>query len=242
MEASLAFLAAVVATGFCLELVAGHLARPRPHAAAWSAAMFMYAAATWALFAGLAVGWSSFNFRVFYLFGAILNVLFLALGAAYLVLGHRVAGGLLVVFGAFSAGAGAATFGARFVTPLPDAGVPEGIEMFQTIADGALASPRLWALIGNTVGTVLLLALALYTVARFWRANRGLAYGNLLIVGGTVAPVIGGSLTALGDGGGLALSLLAGAALLWAGYRVAGRARITPASAAGAPPAVTGGR
>ncbi len=224
MEAFLAALAALAATGFAADLVRSHVARPRPHVAAWSAAMLMYAAATWALFWGLAFGWGEVTFRVFYWFGAILNVVFLALGAAYLVLGQRVGGLLLVLFSAFGAGSGAVTFGTAFVAALPGGGVPAGSDLFPAPAEG-IASPRLWAVVGNSVGTLLLIGLALYTVLRFWRRNRPLVAGNLLIIAGTLSPVLGGALTAFGEGGGLAVSLLGGAALLWAGYRVSSGAR-----------------
>ncbi len=224
MEAFLAALAALAATGFAADLVRSHVARPRPHVAAWSAAMLMYAAATWALFWGLAFGWGEVTFRVFYWFGAILNVVFLALGAAYLVLGQRVGGVLLVLFSAFGAGSGAVTFGTAFVAALPGGGVPAGSDLFPAPAEG-IASPRLWAVVGNSVGTLLLIGLALYTVLRFWRRNRPLVAGNLLIIAGTLSPVLGGALTAFGEGGGLAVSLLGGAALLWAGYRVSSGAR-----------------
>ncbi len=232
MEAFLAAAAALVATGFCADLVRSHVGRPRPHVAAWSAAMLMYAAATWALFWGLAFGWGEVTFRVFYWFGAILNVVFLALGAAYLVLGQRVGGALLVLFSAFGAGSGAVTFGTAFVAALPPGGVPAGSDLFPPPAEG-ITSPRLWAVIGNGVGTLLLIGLALYTVFRFWRTNRRLVGGNLLIIAGTLSPVLGGFLTAFGEGGGLAVSLLGGAALLWAGYRVSsGARRGAPAAAA----------
>ncbi len=224
MEAALAAAAALVATGFFADLLRSHVARPRPHAAAWSAAVLMYAAATWALFWGLAFGWADVTFRVFYWLGAILNVVFLALGAAYLVLGPRVGGVLLVLFSAFGAGSGAVTFGANLVGSLPEGGVPAGSDLFVG-PDAGITSPRLWAIVGNSVGSLLLLGLALYTVIRFWRANRRLVAGNALIIAGTLSPVLGGSLTAFGEGGGLAVSLLGGAALLWAGYRTASRAR-----------------
>ncbi len=230
MESLFALAAASASTGFVVALVRSHVLRPRPHAAAWSVAMAMYSLATWALFVGLAWEWSDGVFRVFYLFGAILNVVFLALGSVYLVLGPRVGGALLVVLAAFGAGAGAVTLTADFVAPLATSGIPVGSEVFAEPAEG-IATPRLWAVVGNTVGTALLAGLAIYGVVRFWRSNRALALGNLLIVAGTVAPAVGGSLTGLGEGGLLALSLLAGAALLWWGYAVAARARRQAAEA-----------
>ncbi len=242
MDVAIAAAAALAATGFTAELVRSHLHRARPHVAIWSAAMAMYAIATWSLVAGLAGGWTDLNFRAFYLFGAVTNVPFLALGAAYLVLGRRVGAGLLVVFSAFGAAAAAVTLGAGFVAALPESGVPAGSEVFASFVAPAgveytfgdvIGSPRLWAVVGNTIGSLLLVVLALTTIVRFRRINRNVACGNGLIIAGTIAPAFGGTLTGLGEGGGLALSLLAGALLLWAGYRVAGRARASDRVPAG---------
>lgn len=224
MSAVLAIAAAVVSTGFTVTLVRAHLQRPRPYVAAWSVAIGMYSIATWALVAGTAGEWSDLLFRAFYLFGAILNVLFLALGSAFLVAGNRAGTILLVVFAAFGAGAAAVTLGADPVAPLPDSGVPAGSDVFAPPADG-ITSPRLWALVANVVGTALLVGIATYSIVRFRVSNRRLVRGNLLIVAGTVAPAIGGSLTALGESGALALSLLVGAGLLWSGFQVASGAR-----------------
>lgn len=231
MDQVFAVAAATVATGFAAQLTVSQVRRPRPHVAAWSVAMSMYALATWALAWGLIAGWGDGVFRVFYLFGAILNVVFLALGSAFLVLGRRVGAALLVAFSALGAGAAAATLGASFVpgARLDEVGLPAGSEVFAPLSEG-LASPRLWAVIANSLGTLLLVALAAYSVARFWRSNRGLAVGNLLIIGGTLAPALGGSLTGLGEAGGLSVSLLIGAALLWSGYRRAVQSRSASAA------------
>lgn len=179
--------------------------------------MGMYALATWALAWGLASGWEGAVYRVFFLFGAILNVMFLGLGAVFLVGGRRLGAALLVAFSAFAAGASAVTLTAEFVGPLPVGGVPAGSELFAGLSEG-IATPRLWAVVGNSVGTALLVGFALYTLLATVRSNRKVAGANALIIAGALAPAAGGSLTGLGEGGGLAVSLLAGASLLWAGY------------------------
>ncbi len=223
MAASLAALAALVAVAFLGDLVRSYRLRPRPHVAAWAVAILMYGLATWALFVGLAFGWNPAIFKAFYYFGAIVNVPFLALGSAYLVLGRRVAGVLLVALLAFAAVAAVVTLTAPFVRPLPDGALPSGRETFSFLG------PRIWALVGNSLGTLLLLVLALLTVARFWRSNRTLAVGNLLIVLGVMAPAVSGTIVAFfREAEAFALSLLLGAVLLWAGYRLATGARRRP--------------
>src|SRR5215207_4851222 len=50
------------------------VARRRRHELAWSLALAMFAIASAALWLGAAKGWDGATFRVFFLFGAILNV------------------------------------------------------------------------------------------------------------------------------------------------------------------------
>jgi hypothetical protein len=52
----------------------------------------MYAAASVAMFLGVVRGWQPFDFRAYWLFGAVLNVPFLAQGELYLLLRNRRAG------------------------------------------------------------------------------------------------------------------------------------------------------
>jgi hypothetical protein len=98
--------------------------------------------------------------------------------------------------------------------------------------DAALPGPRLFAAIAGSVGTLILVGFSVAAIWRTHRTNRNMALGNLLIVFGTLAPAMGGSLTALGEAGGLALSLLLGAVLLWSGYRVATRSPAASVDAA----------
>jgi phosphoglycerol transferase MdoB-like AlkP superfamily enzyme len=81
--------AAIVALVFSGLLGRQWLARRRPFQAAWLVALLMYAAASFALFLGVADGWSVGEFRVYWAFGAILNVPWLALGEGYLLVRRR---------------------------------------------------------------------------------------------------------------------------------------------------------
>src|SRR4051794_33603475 len=83
------------------------LAKHHLHELVWSAALAMFSLASWFLAAGAALGWNGPIFRGFYLFGAIVNVPFLALGTIALLLGPirarpYVAG--VGLFAAFAAG------------------------------------------------------------------------------------------------------------------------------------------
>jgi hypothetical protein len=223
----LSIIAASIATWFAVELYLGYRRRPRLHAEIWAMAFAAYALASWALTFGLAFGWTSFSFRVFYFFGAIANIPLLAAGSIALAgdragrIASRVVT-LWLVFGFF------ATFLAPFVERLPTGSIPEGSEVFDftfSIDALTLPGPRLFAAVSGAVGSIVVIGLALVAVIGSWRSNRGLAYGNLLIIGGVLAPALGGSLTALGESAALELSLAVGVTLLWLGYRTASAAR-----------------
>ena len=227
MELFLATIAAAVATAFTADIFRSWRERRRFHAEVWTLAFAAYALASWALVAGLANGWTSLTFRLFYFLGAIANIPLLAVGSIALV--NRKAGRiaanityLWLVFGFF------ATFLAPFSNALPEDGIPEGSEVFDftfMIEALTLPGPRLFAAISGSLGTVVVVGLAIITIARVRGSNPALVRGNVFIVLGMLIPAFGGSLTAFGESGGLAVSLALGIALLWLGYRTASGAR-----------------
>lgn len=82
-------LASLIAAVFGWALLVRYLARRRPHEGVWTIALFMYAAASFAAFLGVGGGWTTTIYRVFWLFGVALNVLFLAQGELYLLSRRR---------------------------------------------------------------------------------------------------------------------------------------------------------
>lgn len=227
MDSVLAFIAALLATGFAADLWRGQLQRPRFHALAWSMAMSMFAIATWILAWGLSRGWTDTSFRAFYYLGAIVNIPVLALGSVALVRGERAARRLIGFLIAFFALAAWSTMVAPAIGEIEQVGVPEGSAVFargmiDAVGVPPIPSPRTFAAIAGGVGTIVIVGLAGFSILRRG-GNRNARWGNTLIILGTLAPAFGGSLTALGEGSAFAVSLLVGAALLWAGYRVASR-------------------
>src|SRR2546421_1084257 len=89
VETAAAVGAALVALAFSMATFERWLARHRRHELAWSVALLLFALASAALAAGAGTGWNGPLFRLFYLFGAIANVPFLALGTIYLLPGPR---------------------------------------------------------------------------------------------------------------------------------------------------------
>ncbi len=83
----MAFVASLVATVvsavFAARLVRRWVAggRTNPAMLAWSISIVMFSVASLMLLLGVVVGWSEPSFHVFYLFGAVLNVPWLALGS-----------------------------------------------------------------------------------------------------------------------------------------------------------------
>ncbi|HEX6148110.1 MAG TPA: hypothetical protein VF083_15145 [Acidimicrobiia bacterium] len=214
MDSALALLAALAALGFSADLWLDYRRRPRPHIAAFGTGMTMFAVATLTFYLGLAVGWSGPLYRAFYLFGAILNIPFLALGSMFLVVGRRSGHVMAIALGALTAISTTLTTTVAFANPLPASGVPHDV-----FASGF--GPRLFAIIGGATGSTILIILALVSAFRFWKKNRSIVWGNLLIVGGTLAAASGGTGLALGESSAFAVSLLVAVTLIWAGYRVA---------------------
>lgn len=214
MDPFLAALAGTAALLFAIDLWTDYRRRPRPHIAGYATGMTMFAIATWALFYGVTFGWTGAAYRVFFLFGAVLNIPFLALGSMFLVGGKR-AGHIMTLFlGALAAISTTLTLTVPFQHDLPGGGIPH--DMFATGF-----GPRLFAIIGGAGGATILIVLSLISLIRFWKKDRQLVWGNALILAGTLAAAWGGSGLALGEAGGFAVSLLAAVSLIWAGYRVA---------------------
>lgn len=219
MNLLLSLLAAVGATAFGFDLARAAIRRPRPHVNAYAIGIGMFAAASWAFFFGVALGWSPITYKVFFLLGAVLNVPFLALGSVHLVIGERTgraATGLLLPFTVISI----LQVLPASLRPLGESVIPEASEVFR------VGGPRLLAILAGAVGGTILLVLALVSVFRFWRSNRRVVAGNLFIAAGTLAAASGGSVLAItGQTGFFALTLALASFLIWAGYRIASGAR-----------------
>ncbi|HKX25432.1 MAG TPA: hypothetical protein VJP08_03855, partial [Actinomycetota bacterium] len=81
----LPLLAGAIALAFAVHLLIRAGRRRSWSEAVWGVAMLMFATASGALFLGVLDGWSAAEFRVYWLFGAVLNVPYLAAGEVYLL-------------------------------------------------------------------------------------------------------------------------------------------------------------
>lgn len=229
-HAALAAASTLLATAFACCTTERWLARRRPHEAAWSLALVLFAAGAAAMWVGASVGWAAWNFKAFYYLGAIANVPVLALGTVWLLGRRRTAQIATVAVG------GLLAFAAGLVTQAPLSGridperLPQGSDVLG-------AGPRILAALCSGLGASVVLAGALLSAWRLLQARRSsgaatgeasptrLAAANLVIAAGTLVLGAGGALNSVADEmDAFSLSLLAGAALLFAGFAIAATA------------------
>lgn len=230
MNVALAAGATLVSTAFALSTLDRWLRRRRPHELAWTISLGLFALGSAALWWAEAHGWSLNSFRVFYLAGAILNVPWLALGTVYLIGGPatgRIVQRVLVPLSWLSVGI---VLFAPTEQPVEGPGLPTGKDVFGI-------APRLLAAVGSGVSALVIIVGALYSawqllrrrdaiVARSNGAPGRLALGNVLIAAGTLVLSASGTLAGrLGKDRAFAVTLLAGIAVLFAGFLVSPSSR-----------------
>ena len=217
-ESALAAAAGLVALAFALSTLERWLDRRRRHELAWTIALAMFTIGAGALWLGASDGWNGATFRVFYLFGAILNVPFLALGTIYLLGGPRRGdrwGAAIALVGAFAAGVIAV---APLRAAVPAHRLPQGSEVFGPL-------PRVLAAVASGAGALVVLGGAAWSAWRLRRraaarpGSTRLAVANGIIAFGTVVLGASGLLNSvLGEMEGFAVTLTLGITLLFAGF------------------------
>jgi hypothetical protein len=210
--------AALVALAFAMSTFERWLAGRRRHELAWSLSLLMFSLASGALAAGAAGGWNGAFFRLFYYFGAIANVPFLALGTIYLLGGPRKGDRWAVgiaLFAAFGAGIVAV---APFTHALPKHTLAQGSAVFGPL-------PRILAAVASAAGALVVIGGAVWSAWRLWRAGAGsrrLVLANGLIAAGTLVTGASGVLNSVLDKQtGFAVTLLIGIGIIFAGFLVA---------------------
>lgn len=209
MEALLAFAAALLSLRLAGDLAARYRTGRAPALAAWAAALGAYAVASAALAWGAAAGWDDRAFRVYYLFGGLLTAALLGAGSLLLV-GRRFAAPLGLLYSGLAVGV-AITM--PIVVPVTGSSIPEAQEHLE------LVPARLVAILGNTLGTAAVVAVALLTIRR-----RPL--GNALILAGVGVAAAGSALAGLGEAETAAF-IAAAAVLLYGGVLAASGSRLS---------------
>ena len=184
MDIVLGSIASLIGVGFSLELLLKSFRSKKPYIISWTVAVFMYTVATIALVSGLINGWNYINFGIFYFFGGITNVPAFGIGSAYLIFDENkvnVISGLYVLF----------VLGAMFsifTSGIPDfsniQGIPEGSQLYE------ISGPRMWAILGNSFGSISLVGIAAYSIYKFRRVDEDLVTTNVLIVVGSFLSLI----------------------------------------------------
>ena len=208
-------IAAAASAAFAVAVLRQYAARRRPYQLAWGIALSMFTVASLALTAGVVAGWTPVSFKLYYLFGAVLNVPWLALGTVELLAGLAVRRAYLAALAVFTLVSVLLVALAR-VTAADLAGrlLPEGKEFLPVAV-------RVLAVVGNSVGTLVVVggAVASGLAMRSRRELRPRFEGTLLIALGVLLAASGGVLAFLASSDKLALGLAVGASVMYLGFR-----------------------
>ena len=225
MHAALAAAATLVSAAFALSTLERWLVRRKRHQLDWTISLAMFAAGSASLWWGASVGWDEWSFKSFFLFGAILNVPWLALGTLELLYGPmRKTTSTIALLSAFCTGLMLAT---PLVAAVPADVLPQGKDVFGI-------GPRIAAAVGSGVAAIVIFAGAILSAWRLWRVHRSggntrerrggvsprrLAVANVLIAIGTVILSAGGLLNSVVDEmDGFSISLVLGIAVIFVGF------------------------
>ena len=229
LQSALAAGSGLVALAFALSTLERWLDRRKPHELAWTLALAMFTLGAGALWLGASNGWDGPTFRTFYLFGAILNVPFLALGTVYLLAGRRAGNAwaaAIALGGAFAAGVLAV---APLHGPIPVDRLPQGSEVFGPL-------PRVLAAVASGAGALVVLGGAVLSAWRLGRSRSRPGAGRLALANGVIAfgtLVLGASgllNSVLGAMEGFAVTLTVGITLLFVGFLMTNSGgRVAPA-------------
>jgi membrane protein YdbS with pleckstrin-like domain len=218
--------ATAASAAFAVAVLRQYATRRRPHQLAWGVALAMFAVASLALTVGVTAGWTPLVFKVYYLFGAMLNVPWLALGTVYLLTGPLARRAYL---------AGLALFTAASTVLLALAEV-DAADLVGRVPEGKAFLPipvRVLAVLGNSIGTLVVVggAVASGLALRHRRELRSRFEGNLLVALGVLLAASGGVFAFLDRSDKLAAGLALGASVMYVGFRRAS-APVRPAAPA----------
>jgi hypothetical protein len=208
-----ALLSVIVSASFAAAMGWRYARRRRPYQLAWTIGLAMFALAALAGLLARSGGATENEYRIFYLFGAILNVAWLALGTLYL-LAPRIARWSLFAVLALTAAALVAVFAS-----------PVDISAAVDTGKGFDRSPipRVLAGIGSGVGSLILIGGALWSAWVFFRrgheGRRALA--NVIIAVGVLVAAAGGTAAFTGASGVVEWTNFAGVSLIFIGFLLA---------------------
>lgn len=233
LHAALAAAATLISLAFALSTLDRYLARRKRHELVWTISLFLFAAGSASLWLAAALGWSEWTFKAFYLFGAIVNVPYLALGTVYLLARHQRTGdrwtAIVSMLAAFATGIVVA---APLTNPIASDVFPRGSEVFGFW-------PRFLAAVGSGIAATVIIVGALISAWRLGRASLAarrsgsevrqlrpgalsparLALANVVIAVGTLVLSAGGVSNSVLDAmDAFSVSLVVGIAVIFVGF------------------------
>jgi hypothetical protein len=218
--------ASAISAAFGIHLLVRFGRRGQLSEGLWGLAMLMFAVASGALFLGILDEWSSAEFRAYWLFGAVLNVPYLAVGEAYLLLRPRwISHVLLVLILAATAWAASEVRTASLDTSVLREEFFSGREVLGEDSSSLLLA-RIYSFSGY--GVLVLGALWSAFQMRGRPELRNRFYGTLLVVLGATVVAAGAAFAAAANFAGFSMTLAAGVAVMYWGFLTATRRRAAP--------------
>jgi hypothetical protein len=220
-EAWVPLLATVISFEFTMALWRRWRDSRRSYLRSWLLSLAFFTAGTAALWYGVAFGWSSPTFRLYYLCGAFLAAPWLAMGELELLLPPKTARVIWFMLALISLDMALVIGAVPFVEGGSVAGfaIPHGKGLFPV--------PVRWmVMLANVIGTFVVVGGTVYSG---WRSRgKGPAAaarfrGTMLITVGVLFAAAGGTVTFLGQADALAGSLAIGVGLMYYGFVVASR-------------------
>jgi hypothetical protein len=190
-----------------------YIRKRRPSHLAWAVGLLLFAVAALCGFLARSGGATDLEYRLFYLFGAIANVAWLALGTVFIVAPRYGRAALAAVLALT-----VVAVYAVFSTPVD---LAVAVDTGRGFPDGSL--PRILAGIGSGVGSLVLIGGALWSAWVFVRrrdqGRRALA--NVIIAVGVFIAAAGGTAAFTGASGILELTNLIGVSVMFVGFLLA---------------------
>ena len=199
-----------VSGAFAVAVAMQYARKRRPSQLAWAIGLLLFTVAAFMGYLARSGGATELEYRLFYLFGAITNVAWLALGTVYIVAPRYGRAALALVL-ALSAVAVYAVF----ASPVD---IAVAVDTGKGYPDGSL--PRILAAIGSGVGSIVLFGGALWSAwAFFRRRNQGRrAIANAVIAVGVLIVAAGGTVAFTGASGILEFTNLLGVSVMFVGF------------------------
>jgi hypothetical protein len=201
--------AALLAFAFALLLLRSLLRRVAGQKALWALGFALFAVAAASEAAAQRAGWNPTLFRLYYIAGGVLTVAYLGAGSAWMLLPRR--GRDLLVGGLAVATVAAVT--TVLLAPVDVHGLAAA-HSGQPPANGVLGGHAfLWAVVMNSIGTLLLVGGSLLSIARRQRVR-----ANVWIASGALTVAAATGLSRTGDVSLVYLGELIGIALMFCGF------------------------